>query len=491
MTKEILINSSPAECRIALVEDRVLQEVFIERHHVESMVGNIYKGTVQRVIRGMQSAFVSIEANRNAFLHVTDIAMELDPGQKADRLDGRIEERIRQGEQLLLQVTKEPTDSKAARVTTRITLASRYLVMTPGSTQVRVSLKIEDENERERLKDFITICQGDFSAGFIARTAAAGVELESLQRDADLLEARWQDIMRRFRLESSGSLLYRELPVLLKVMRDIVFDDLTRITVDDDRALVEVQDFLADFLPDQLDCLTRATSGQNLFDRYGLEEQIQAALESRVALNSGGYLVIEQTEAMTTIDVNTGSYLGSRHLSETIFRTNLEAAEAIPKQLRLRNVGGIVVVDFIDMKTEDEKQELLDCLHAGLLEDPIPCGLSLVSTLGLVEITRKRSGKSLQMMLSQPCLHCHGLGLVNSTDALAAAVLREVYLRRREFENSSCLVLAGQELVDRLHTGYRKEVQAMYQDHAVVLKLSVSPELCEDEFRLIQPAEVQ
>ena len=314
MTKEILINSSPAECRIALVEDRVLQEVLIERRHVESMVGNLYKGTVQRVIRGMQRAFVSIEANRNAFLHVTDIAMELDPGQKADRLDDRIEERIRQGEQLLLQVTKEPTDSKAARVTTRITLASRYLVMTPGSTQVRVSLKIEDENERERLKDLITICQGDFSAGFIARTTAAGVELESLQRDADLLKGRWQDIMRRFRLESSGSLLYRELPVLLKVMRDIVFDDLTRITVDDDRALVEVQDFLVDFLPDQLDCLTRATSGQNLFDRYGLEEQIQAALESRVALDSGGYLVIEQNEAMTTIDVNTGYYLSNRHL---------------------------------------------------------------------------------------------------------------------------------------------------------------------------------
>jgi ribonuclease G len=491
MTKEILINSSPAECRVALVEDRVLQEVLIERRHAEPLVGNIYKGTVQRVIRGMQSAFVSIEAHQDAFLHVTDIAIGLDTSQKTDSLDSRIEESIRQGEQMLFQVTKEPTDSKAARVSTHITLASRYLVMTPRSTQVRVSLKIEDENERERLKQLIAICQGAGTAGFIARTTAAGAELEVLQRDADLLKARWQDILRGFRLEATETLLYRELSVPLKVLRDLGSDNLTTITVDDDLTLVEVQAFLKEFLPGQLACLARAEAGQNLFDRYGLEQQIQAALEPRVALSSGGYLVIEQTEAMTTIDVNTGSYLGNRQLAETVLQTNLEAAKVIPKQLRLRSVGGIVVVDFIDMKTEADKQEILDCLQVGLSQDPISCRLLPVSALGLVEITRKRSGKSLQMLLAQPCLHCHGLGYVNSTDALAAAVLREVCLRKHEFENSGCLILAGQELVDWLKTRYHKEVQGITRDHAVIITFKASLDLCADEYRLIQPEEVQ
>lgn len=495
MKKEILINSSPAECRVALVEDGLLQEVLIESSHAETMVGNIYKGTVQRVVKGMQSAFVSISDSESAFLPGSNIAPRTAEARSTETSDveidqdGDIEQRIRQGEQLLFQVTKEPIGSKAARVTTKITLASRYLVMTPSSASIGVSMKIEDEIERERLKDLVTACKGDTSSGFIARTSAVGVSVEDLQRDVSELITRWQEIKLRFRSEPSGTILHRDLPAPLRVLRDIVSSDLTGIIVDDDQTLSEVENFIAAFLPSQLSNLTKATSGQNLFDRYGLEEQLKAALDSRVTLKSGGYLVIEQTEAMTTIDVNTGSYLGTRNLAETVLETNLEAAEAIPRQLRMRNIGGIVVVDFIDMKTDDDKQELLDCLAAGLLKDRAPIRHSKVSMLGLVEIARRRSGKSLQMMLSQPCSHCLGLGVVDAIDALAAAVFRQVYRRRIEFKNVPCQVLAAQELVDRIYSDYQSEVLVMSRDHAVTMKLKVGKNFRVGDFRLLQQTE--
>ena len=482
---------------MALVEDGLLQEVLIETSHARSLVGNIYKGTVQRVVKGMQSAFVSIGDSENAFLSGSDFRTRTaEPGSteildEEVELSTDIEQQIRQGEELLFQVTKEPIGSKAARVTTKITLASRYLVMTPSSAPIRVSLKIEDEIERERLKDLVAACKGNTSSGFIARTSAVGVSPEDLQRDVIELTTRWQEIKKRFRSESSGTLLHRDLPAPLRVLRDIVSSDLTAIIVDDDQTLSEVQNFIGAFLPSQLSNLTKAPPGQNLFDRYGLEEQLKAALRSQVSLKSGGYLVIEQTEAMTTIDVNTGSYLGTRNLAETVLETNLEAAAAIPRQLRMRNIGGIIVVDFIDMKTDDDKQKLLDCLAAGLLKDRAPTRHSKVSTLGLVEIARKRSGKSLQMLLSQPCSHCLGVGVVDSIDALAAAVFRQVYRRRLEFKNVTCQVLAGQELVDRIYGDYQSEVLNMSRDHAVTMKLKVDENISTDDFRLLQQAEVQ
>jgi len=500
MKREILINSSPTECRVALVEDGLLQEVLIESSHSKTMIGNIYKGTVKRVVKGMQSAFVSISKSESAFLPLSDIAARtvkqpsgeaLEVGIEEDGEESAIEQSIRQGEQMLFQVTKEPVGTKAARVTTKITLASRYLVMTPNSAHIQVSMKIADESERERLKNLLTTCKGDAFYGFIARTSAVGVGMDSLQRDASELKVRWQEIQRRFRSQGSETLLYRDLPIPLRVLRDIVSRDITGIIVDDDQTLSDVQHFMTAFLPSQLQCLTKAVSGQNLFDRYGLEEQVNAALKSHVTLKSGGYLVIEQTEAMTTVDVNTGSYLGHRNLSETVLETNLEAARAIPRQLRLRNIGGIIVVDFIDMDTDDDKQKLLDCLGAGFSKDRAPIRHSEVSTLGLVEIARKRSGKSLQMMLSQPCSHCLGLGVVDSTDTLAAAVFRQAYLRRDEFENVTCLVLAAKELIDRISSEYQNEVLDMNRNHAVTMKLQVDENVSTGDFRLCQQSEVQ
>jgi len=479
------------------VEDGLLQEVLIESSHAETMVGNIYKGTVQRVVKGLQSAFVSISDSENAFLPGSDFRTRTAAAGSTEVLDedieqsADIEQRIRPGQELLFQVTKEPIGNKAARVTTKITLASRYLVMTPSSASIRVSVKIEDEIERQRLKDLVTACKGNTSSGFIARTSAVGVSPEDLQRDVGELTVRWQEIQMRFRSESTGTLLHRDLPAPLRVLRDIVSSDVTGITVDDDQTQSEVQDFIAAFLPSQLGNLTKVPPGQNLFDRYGLEEQLKAALKSKVSLKSGAYLVIEQTEAMTTIDVNTGSYLGTINLAETVLETNLEAATAIPRQLRMRNIGGIIVVDFIDMETDEDKQALLDCLSAGLLKDRAPTRHSNVSTLGLVEIARRRSGKSLQMLLSQPCSHCYGVGIVDSIDALAAAVFREVYRRRLEFKNLTCQVLAAQELVDRIYCDYQSEVLDLSSDHAVTMKLKVHENFSMGDFRLLQQTEVQ
>ena len=388
MAEEIIISVSDLETRVAVVEQGLLQEVFIERFHTRSTVGNIYKAKVARILPGMQSAFLDIGQSRTAFMHITDLvdSHELvmqDRGEEPEHPP--ITDIIHDGQEFLVQVTKEPISTKGARVSASISLASRFLVYMPETSHIGISQRIEDEHERNRLKALLEqihdSARGD---GFIVRTASERADESEILQDAELLRARWETIKN----ESSTpapAVIYEDLPLHLRVMRDIINKDTAKILVDNEAIFELLAKFLNDFIPEKSDCLEQVTTSVPLFDAHNLEDQIEVALKQKVPLKSGGHLIIDQTEAMTTVDVNTGAYVGRRDLEETIYRTNLEAAAAIPRQLKLRNIGGIVIIDFIDMLDEEHKRQVLRTLEKGQQSDRVKWNITEISELGLVE----------------------------------------------------------------------------------------------------------
>ena len=452
MSTEILINASIHEARAAVVENGVLQEVFLERASRRGLISNIYKGRVSRVLPGMQAAFVEIGMERTAFLHASDIfdARHAGTGIEAPHTEN-IRTLVAEGNEILVQVVKDPLGTKGARLTTYITLPSRYLVYMPQGRGVGVSARIEDEEERERLRGAVLAgVEADESAGYIVRTAAEDAPPEALQADMMYLRKLWEFVRQKGLRTEPGQLVHADLPLHLRILRDLLRPDVERVLVDHASAHRDMQEFAATFMPEVLPRIELYGESRPVFELHHVEEEIQKALERKVSLKSGGHLILDQTEAMTTIDVNTGAFVGHRNLEETIFRTNLEAAVAIARQLRLRNLGGIIIIDFIDMEEPEHRRQVIQALEKALSDDHVKTSISSVSPLGLVEMTRKRTRESLEHLLCQPCPTCEGRGFVKTAETVCYEVFREIVRQARQFECQELMVLAHQDVIERL-----------------------------------------
>ncbi len=452
MSEEILINVTPRETRVALVENGVLQELYIERTSRRGLIGNIYKGKVCRVLPGMQAAFVDIGLDRAAFLHASDVATTLNEGENLGTTrNDNIAELLREGQEVLVQVVKDPLGTKGARLTTHITIPSRALVFLPGESTVGVSTKIDDEIERQRLKEIVGAFVSESAVGgYIVRTAAEGVAADELARDRDFLLKLWKSISERAGTVPAGHVVHEDLQLALRTLRDLVSDDIEKVRVDSRESYARLSEFASSFIPQLADRLEYYPGERPIFDLYSVEDEIQKALERKVQLKSGGYVIIDQTEAMTTVDVNTGAYVGHRTLEETIFKTNLEAAQAIARQLRLRNLGGIIIIDFIDMSTDEHKRQVLRALEKSLEKDHARSHITEVSALGLVEMTRKRTRESLEHILCEACPTCSGRGSLKTPETVCYEIFREIIREARQYDAEQLLVLASQEVIDLL-----------------------------------------
>ena len=458
MSEEILVNVTPRETRVAVIENGMLQELHIERGWRRGVVGNIYKGKVQRVMPGMQAAFVEVGLERAAFLHANDIVRS-SPDAVVDGEEAAlptpppapIMDLLRDGQDIVVQVVKDPIGSKGARLTTQISIPSRYLVLLPQSKVIGVSARIEDEAERHRLKQAVTELAGLHGGhGYIIRTNAEGQPVEALAEDIAYLSRVWNVVERRGRESPSCSVLYEDLSLPLRAVRDLIRKDVDKVKVDSKETHERLQAFVAKYMPVLAERIELYSGERPIFDLYGVEDEIGRALDKQVPLKSGGYLVIDQTEAMTTVDVNTGSFLGQRNLEETVFRTNLEAAQAVARQLRLRNLGGIIIIDFIDMDDPEHRRQVLRTLEKSLAKDHAKTTVYEFSPLGLVEMTRKRTVESLARQLSEPCPECSGRGSIKTTETVTYEIFREITRAVRQFEAARLLVIASPKVVARI-----------------------------------------
>ena len=454
MSAEILVNVTSRETRAAVIESGVLQEVFIERANRLGLLGNIYKGRVSRVLPGMQAAFIDVGLERTAFLHASDIAAPVASqpveGFEAPRTDN-IRELVNEGDEILVQVLKDPLGTKGARLTTFTSIPSRYLVFMPKGRGIGVSARIEDEQERKRLREAVSMfVPADAAGGYIVRTAADGATPEALRADMLFLERLWEMIREKGLRTPPGNLVHEDHPLSVRILRDLLNTGIDRVSVDLPAAFERMRDFARTFMPESADKIVLYANGRPIFDLHGVEEEIQKALDRKVQLKSGGYLIIDQTESMTTIDVNTGAYVGHRNLEETIFRTNLEASLAIARQLRLRNLGGIIIIDFIDMQEEEHRGQVIQALEKYLDADHAKTHISSVSPLGLVEMTRKRTRESLEHLLCGSCPTCEGRGFVKSAETVCYEIFRDIVRQNRQFDFQELMVLAHQDVIDLL-----------------------------------------
>ncbi|MGB3109662.1 MAG: Rne/Rng family ribonuclease [Psychrobacter alimentarius] len=507
MSEELLINISLMESRVAVLDNGILGEIYIERHHKLGLVGNIYLGTVVRVLPGMQAAFVDIGQSRTAFLHVND--MQREPRPVADNKDKTgagslqgnssqskntegnkdnttletsdgvdftapmvttqttevvpvsktlIQHRLYESQRILVQVTKDQLGSKGARLTTNISLPSRYLVYLPSSDHIGISQRIDGEEERTRLKtELSNLMQTvNLKGGLIARTAAERVPVDKLEEDIYYLLQLWRTICARrqeINHHQSSELIYQELSLPLRSIRDLVHADTEKVIIDNTEVYEQVRYFAKEFVPFVYDRIVHYTAEQSLFDVSRVEDDLRDALKRRVDLKSGGYLIIDQTEAMTTIDVNTGSFVGGRSLEDTVYKTNLEATHAIARQLRLRNLGGIIILDFIDMLEQQHKDDVLESLQAQLTQDYAKTKITQVSELGLVEMTRKRTRESLGQQLCEPCSTCQGRGFVKTAETVCFEIFREIMRCARTYNSpKKFTVVAHAAVIDLLLT---------------------------------------
>jgi len=462
VTEEILINVTPRETRVGVVENGVLQEVHVERALRRGYVGNVYRGRVSRVMPGMQAAFVEIGLERAAFLHANDIvrAMPALLGEGAESVPvptPPITELVHEGKDIVVQVVKDPIGSKGARLTTHLSIPSRYLVLLPYAKMIGVSVRIEDEVERTRLKDLMveltsagTELGNGSQLGYIVRTNAEGQTREALAEDLAYLGRVWQSIREQMTRVGVGQRVYEDLSLPLRALRDLMRADVEKVRVDSRETFDKTVSFAQQFMPELAERIEHYSGERPIFDLYGVEDEIQRALKKEVPLKSGGYLIIDQTEAMTTIDVNTGAFLGHRNLEETVYKTNLEAAQAAARQLRLRNLGGIIIIDFIDMTDAEHKRQVLRMLEKSLAHDHAKTTVYEMSNLGLVEMTRKRTTESLERQLCEPCPACEGRGSVKTAETVTYEIFREITRAVRQFDAEKLLVLAATRVVGRI-----------------------------------------
>ena len=471
MSREILINITPMETRVALVENGVPQEISIERNQRSGLVGTIYKGKVVRILPGMQAAFVDIGVERAGFLHVDDLLPSKPKNKKgaAETKSPEIQDLLHDGQKILVQVIKDPINNKGARLTAQLSVASRYLVYMDGSAHIGVSQRIEDEEERERLKTAIATTIDELAAAaepvkrhknaveipqrrgsYILRTAAEGATVEELRVDMRYLQRVWEHLVEVKTEAAVPSCVYEELPLSKRVLRDMASDDVEKILVDSREVLDLLIKFAHKFSPEIAGLLEHYPGERPLFFLHGIEDEIAKALQRSVMLKSGGHLVIDQTEAMTTVDVNTGAFVGHRNLEETVYKTNLEAATATARQMRMRNLGGIIIVDFIDMQNAEHRRQVLRTFEKALNRDRARTTISGVTELGLVQTTRKRTSESLGQILCEGCPTCGGRGSIKSAETVSYEVLRDILRVARAYECETLRVLASPSVIERL-----------------------------------------
>ena len=452
MSEEILINVTPTETRVAVVENGMLQEVSLERNSYLGYLGNIYKGIVSRVLPGMQAAFIDIGLDRTAFLHASDIyKVEREQIPDDPPPEPSISSLVREGESVVVQVIKDPLGTKGARLTTHLSIPSRFLVLLPDSETIAVSLRIEDEAERSRLKGLVaTMREHKGGHGYIIRTNAENINEFALSADMTYLGKIWESIIEQTRVSVPGECIYEDLSLPLRALRDHMHEEVEKVRIDSEVEFERLKEFTGRFLPEWEQRIEYYSAERPIFDLYGIEDEIDRALHRTTPLKSGGHLVIDQTEAMTTIDVNTGAFVGHRTLEETIYKTNLEAAQSIARQLRLRNLGGIIIIDFIDMNNDEHKRQVMLALEKALERDHAKTSICDFSPLGLIEMTRKRTTESLGHVLCEPCPVCSGRGMLKSAETVCLEVFREIMRSSRQFEASRLLVVASTCVVDKI-----------------------------------------
>ena len=491
MSEDILINVTPRETRVAVVENGMLQELHIERASRRGVVGNVYKGRVQRVMPGMQAAFVEIGLDRAAFLHASDIlrpaAEPSETGEDAPPAGPTppIGSLVHEGQEIVVQVVKDPIGSKGARLTTQISIPSRYLVLLPYSRVIGVSARIEDEAERARLKGLMADLVDGAGPGYIVRTNAEGQPAEALGEDVAYLRRAWQIIRENAGSTSVGQRIYEDLSLPLRAVRDLMRSDVDKVRVDSRETFDRLLGFARQFMPELADRVEHYGGERPIFDLYGVEDEIQRAMQKQVPLKSGGYLIIDQTEAMTTVDVNTGSFLGQRNLEETVYRTNLEAAQSVARQLRLRNLGGIIIIDFIDMVDDEHKRQVLRTLEKGLARDHAKTTVYDFSPLGLVEMTRKRTTDSLERQLCEPCHECGGRGSLKTPETIIYEIFREVTRAVRQFEANQLLVIASPKVVGKITDEESAAVAELEEFLGKGLRFQADEQYAQEQFDVV------
>lgn len=482
--EQILINSSREEARVAILEDGILKDILVERMCARGLVGNVYYGQVVRVLPGMQSAFLNVGLERTAFLHIAEIE-----GARTETGTLRpIETLLHEGQRLMVQVAKDPIGTKGARLTTTISLAGRKLVYLPNDTHIGVSQRIDDEALRERLREEVTALRPpEEKGGYIVRTSAEeGATEEEFRTDMTYLAHLWKEIQQKAREAKGPKLLYQDLTLSQRVLRDLVHEETASIEVDERSEFKALQAFARQFVPTAAEKLHFYEGETPLFELYGIDAELEKALGRRVDLKSGGYLVFDQTEAMTTIDVNTGAYVGKRDFSDTVFKTNLEAAQVIARQLRLRNLGGIIIVDFIDMAKDEHREAVLSELRRAVAHDRTKMTVSGFNELGLVAMTRKRTRESLAHVLCETCPICGGRGEVKTARTVCYEILREIVRLSKQYKDmKEYRILASQTVIDLLLEEESQALELLQQSVERPILLEVEAAYSQEEWDVI------
>lgn len=481
MSEEILINVTPQETRIAMTENGVLQELQIERSTSLGLVGNVYRGIVCRVLPGMQSAFVEIGLHRAAFLHAADIQACNNPDAPLS-----IQEVLHEGQSIMVQVVKEPIGTKGARLTTQMSIAGRFLVYLPQQDHIGVSQRIELEEERELLKTrLLSFLPASREGGYIIRTMSEEATDEELMADIDYLSKTWELIQERSSIVPDRSLIFQDLSLPVRALRDVLCPNTEVIRVDSAETFQKMVDFANLYAMNAVKKLVHYQGERPLFDLYNVEEEIEKAMSRKVCLKSGGYLIFDQTEALTTVDVNTGSFVSGKNLSDTIFKTNLEAAQAIARQLRLRNLGGIIIIDFIDMDEDAQREAVLAELEKAIGLDRARVGVNGFTSLGLVEMTRKRTRESLAHILCEPCSVCQGRGEQKTAQTVCYEILRELLREAKQFDAKGLRVIATTSVIDMLQDEEAQSLANLSDFIGKPISLQSEPSYAQEDFDII------
>ena len=506
MSTEIIINVSNEETRVALLENKLVTEIFFERAKERGNTGNVYKGRVVKVLPGMQAAFVDIGLEKSAFLYVDDvydnveeyaqmmaedmsdepIEFEEEGGRPRRKrpMQHTIEELLQEGQEILVQVAKEPIGTKGARVTSYITLPGRYLVYMPTVDHIGVSRRIENEEERKRLKDIVSQAKRQ-GAGYIVRTVSETRSPEDLQMDMEFLELLWQRILKKNEKLSAPSLLHHDLDLVFRIIRDLFTPEVERVVIDNHDEYDRVREFMDTYLPHLSSRIEQFDKDEPIFDAFDVEIEISRALGRKVWLKSGGYIVIDQTEALTAIDVNTGRYVGKRNLEDTILKTNLEAVREIAYQLRLRNIGGIIILDLIDMEKEENKRKVFTSLQEILSHDKAKTNIYQLSELGLIEMTRKRTRESLGRTLCDSCHYCDGRGYIKSAVTVCYEIFREIRRVAPSSKEKKVMVSANPVVTDLLFDEERMTVDELEVEFKKKIIIKADASLHQEQYDIV------
>ncbi|HYO11671.1 MAG TPA: Rne/Rng family ribonuclease [Thermoanaerobaculia bacterium] len=498
MTSKMLIESDPHQTRIAVLEDDRLTEIFVERHRHRGLVGNVYKGRVTRVLPGMQAAFVDVGLERDAFLYVSDVASDVESMEDLDLDETRhdeppshqtgspsIDDLLKPGQEIIVQVVKDPLPNKGARISTHVTLPGRYLVLLPTVRHFGVSRRIEEEAERERLLGILHHLPLP-GGGLIVRTVGEGKGPEEFESDLLYLSRLWEKIRQRAVKVSAPTLLHQDLDLALRVVRDLLRQEFSVLWVDGEETYERIVEFLDQVQPSLVAKVKLFRQGATLFEQFGIEEQIEAALKSKVWLKSGGYIVINPTEALVAIDVNTGRFVGESNLEDTVLQTNLEAVQEIVRQIRLRDLGGIIVIDLIDMIEAAHREQVFAALEREIRKDRAKTKVLNISEFGLVEITRKRSRANLERLLTQPCPYCSGRGRIKSNTTLALNLRKELLHMRDRIGNGELLLRVHPEIARSLQQEERAILDELERSLGVRILLQSDPELHHERFDVVE-----